>query len=68
MTKVKGFEKRSNSKVRGSRSWYQLNGLAIRNTHLKYESPRTYQSKVLTKVKVLLMDRQMARQTDVQTE
>jgi hypothetical protein len=28
MTKVKVFEK----KVRGSRSWYQMNGLAIRNT------------------------------------
>jgi hypothetical protein len=26
--------------------------LARRNTHVKYESPTTYQSKVLTKVKV----------------
>jgi hypothetical protein len=28
-------------------------GLAIRITHVKYESPTTYQSKVMTKVKVL---------------
>jgi hypothetical protein len=40
------------SKVRGSRSWYQLKGLAIRNTHVKYESPTIYQSKVVSKVKV----------------
>jgi hypothetical protein len=29
-----------------------MKGLAIRNTHVKYESPITYQSKVMTKVKV----------------
>jgi hypothetical protein len=27
--------------------------LARRNTHVKYKSPTTYQSKVMTKVKVL---------------
>jgi hypothetical protein len=27
--------------------------LARRNTHVKYENPTTYQSKVITKVKVL---------------
>jgi hypothetical protein len=40
------------SKIRGSRSWYQIKGLARRNTHVKYESPSTNQSKVITKVKV----------------
>jgi hypothetical protein len=45
-------KRRPNSKVRGSRSRYQMKGLAIRNTHVKYESPTTYQSKVMTKVKV----------------
>jgi hypothetical protein len=40
------------SKISGSRSWYQIKGLARRNTHVKYESPSTYQSKVMTKVKV----------------
>jgi hypothetical protein len=29
-----------------------MKGLARRNTYLKYESPSTYQSKVMTKVKV----------------
>jgi hypothetical protein len=29
-----------------------MKGLAIRNTHVKYESPSTYQSKVTSKVKV----------------
>jgi hypothetical protein len=33
-------------------SWYQMKGLARRNTHVKYESPSTNQSKVITKVKV----------------
>jgi hypothetical protein len=30
-----------------------MKGLARRNMHVKYESPSTYQSKVMTKVKVL---------------
>jgi hypothetical protein len=38
--------------VRGSRFWYQMKGLVIKNTNVKYESPSTYQSKVMTKVKV----------------
>jgi DNA-binding transcriptional regulator of glucitol operon len=29
-----------------------MKGLAIRNTHVKYESPSTYKSKVMSKVKV----------------
>jgi hypothetical protein len=43
----------SRSKVRRSRSWYQMKGLARRNTHVKYESPTICQSKVMTKFKVL---------------
>jgi hypothetical protein len=30
-----------------------MKGLARRNTHVKYESPSTYQSKVMTKVKLV---------------
>jgi hypothetical protein len=54
-TEVKGFEK-----SRTPRSKYQMKGLARRNKHVKYESSRTYmyQSKVITKVKVLLTDGQ----------
>jgi hypothetical protein len=29
-----------------------MKGLPIRNTHVKYESPSTYQSKVISKAKV----------------
>jgi hypothetical protein len=29
-----------------------MKGLAIRNTHVKYESPSIYQSEVMSKVKV----------------
>jgi hypothetical protein len=50
MTKVKFLERRSN--IRESRSWYEMKGLARRNTHVKYESSTTHQSKVMTKVKV----------------
>jgi hypothetical protein len=32
---------------------YQMKGLAKGNTHVKYDSPGTLQSKVMTKVKVL---------------
>ena len=45
-----------------------MKGLAKRNTHVKYESPSTYQSKVMTKVKVLLTDGQTDRQTDRQSD
>jgi hypothetical protein len=46
MAKVKVFEKkRSNSKVKGLRSLYQMKGLASRNKHVKYESSTTHQSK-----------------------
>jgi hypothetical protein len=55
MTKVKSFGKDQTprSKVRRSRSQYQIKGLARSNIHVKYESPTTYQSKAVTKVKVL---------------
>jgi hypothetical protein len=52
MIKVKVSKRRSNSKVRGSRSKYQMKGLARRNTHVKYESSGTYEIKVMTKIKV----------------
>jgi hypothetical protein len=39
-------------------------GLARRNTLVKYKSPTTYESKVIIKVKVLLTDGQTERQTD----
>jgi hypothetical protein len=32
--------------------WYPWKGLATRNTHMKYQSPSTYHSKVIGKVKV----------------
>jgi hypothetical protein len=35
-----------------------MKGLARRKTYVKNESPITYQSKVITKVKVLLTDGQ----------
>jgi hypothetical protein len=44
-----------------------MKGLTIRNTHVKYEGPTTYQSKVMTKVKVLLTDGQTDGKTDGRT-
>jgi hypothetical protein len=41
-----------------------MKGLGRRNTHVKYESPSTYQSKVITKVEVLLMNGQTDGRTD----
>jgi hypothetical protein len=32
--------------------WYPWKGLAIRNTHVKYQRPSIYHSKVIGKVKV----------------
>jgi hypothetical protein len=48
--RLKILKKKSNSMVRGSRSCYQIKGHVIRNSHVKYESPSTYQSNVMTKV------------------
>jgi hypothetical protein len=39
------------SKVRGSKSWYQMKGLSRR--HVIYERPSTYQSKAMAKVDLL---------------
>jgi hypothetical protein len=50
--RLKFWKRRSNSKIRWSRSWYQIKGIARRNTHVKYESLSTNQSKVMTQVKV----------------
>jgi hypothetical protein len=49
MTKVRVFKigQTQRSKVRMSRSWYEMKGLIRRNTHVKYEGPITYQSKVV---------------------
>jgi hypothetical protein len=58
LTRLKFLKSMSNSKVKGSMSWYQMKGLTERNAHVKYETPSTYQSKVITKVKVLLTDGQ----------
>jgi hypothetical protein len=40
------------SNISGSRSWYQMKGLAKRNTYVKYESPITYESKLWPKLKI----------------
>ena len=50
MTKVKVSKKRS--KISGSTSWYQTIGLVRRNTNVKYESPSSFQSNIMNKVKV----------------
>jgi hypothetical protein len=59
----------SNSKVKGQKVKVMVlnKGLTIRNTHVKYENPSTYQSKVIAKVKDLLMDRRTDRWTDRQS-
>jgi hypothetical protein len=53
MTKVKVWEKVKDHWVKVMAHMYQVKGIARRNTHVKYESPTTYQSKVMTKVKIL---------------
>jgi hypothetical protein len=41
------------TKIKGSRSWYQMKVKFLpEGIHMKNESPITYQSKVMTKVKV----------------
>jgi hypothetical protein len=47
------LKSRSNSKVKGLRSWYHFKGLARRITYVEYGLPSTYQSNVMTKVIVL---------------
>jgi hypothetical protein len=50
MTKDKILEKKA--KLQGQRSEGQMKGLPRRNTHVKYERPTAYQSKVMTKHEV----------------
>ena len=53
MAKVKFFFKvgqKSRSRSRGKKFWFQQKGLATRNTHVKYESPTSFGSKVMPKV------------------
>ena len=40
------------SRSLGQKLWYDMKGLVTRNTHVKYESPASYGSLVMTKVKV----------------
>ena len=57
MANVKVFSKvgqTSRSRSQGKKLWYQLKGLVIRNTHVKYESPTSYALKVMTNVKVFV--------------
>jgi hypothetical protein len=55
MVNVKVYENWVKLKDQGykvKKFWYQLKGLVIRNTHMKYESPVTYHSKDMANVKV----------------
>ena len=40
------------SRSQDKKLWYPWKGLVTRNTHVKYQSPITYHSKVMAKVKV----------------
>ena len=64
---LKFWKSRSKVKVMRSKFWYQWKGLVTRNTHVKYESPLTYHSKVMANVKVFA-DKQSNRLTDKQTD
>ena len=55
MTKVKVLKKNdqtSRARSLGPKLWYDVKGLVRRNTHVKYESPVSYCSLVMTKVEV----------------
>ena len=54
MCKVKVFENRSNSKVKGQKVKVMVSNEKShqKEKHVKYETSTTYQSKVMTKVKV----------------
>ena len=54
MVKVKFFSKvgqKSRSRTQGKKHWFQQEGLATSNTHVKYESLISFGSKVMAKVK-----------------
>ena len=42
----------SRSKSLGKKLWYGVKGLVTRNTHVKYESPISHISQLMTKVKI----------------
>jgi hypothetical protein len=44
-----------NMKVTSKICWYPQKGLVRRNTRVKYQSPSTYQSKYVSKIKVFNM-------------
>jgi hypothetical protein len=50
LPRLKVFEQKV--KCQGQKSEDQGHGLARRNTHVKYESPSTYLSNIMTKVQV----------------
>ena len=55
MTKGKVFWKvgqTSRSRSLGQKLLYDVKGLVLKNTHVKYESPVSHVSEVITKVKV----------------
>ena len=42
---------KSRSRSQGKNFWFQQKGLATTNTHVKYDSPISFGSKVMAKVK-----------------
>ena len=50
-------EQQTRSRSQGQNCWHQQIGLAARNTHVWYESPVSYGSKAMTKVKFLWTER-----------
>ena len=55
---------RSRSRSLGQKFWYGWKALVTRNMHAKYESCKSYSTKVIAKVKVCATD----RQTDTHTQ
>jgi hypothetical protein len=52
LPRLKFSKRKSNANIKEARSWYQMKSLARGNSHVKYESPTTHQSNVMTKVNV----------------
>jgi hypothetical protein len=55
MIKVKVFKIKVKGHGQGHKFWHQWKGFVTSNTHVKYESPSYYGSKVMTEVKVFNM-------------
>ena len=51
------------SRSRGKNFWLQQKGLVTRNTHVKYESPISFGSKIMAKVKFFSKVGQKSRST-----